>query len=1040
MNKVFAVTIKIFLLLIALSSFSILSGMPLVPDLKSINQYYAQDISRNLKFLEARPGNHELMIRISVLLDAAGQKEFSENWLDAVKKSGISQSELENLLKQSRARYNLQGVSDEAMADENNEPYHWITGPEKTALVAEAENNMEKAAEEYILLFKNSKKPEYLAMAAERYLWANKSYKALSPFLQLLKFRPADRELILQIARIYTWNGNFLKAAEFFAMAQKIGYSRDTAIEQLQAASANPQKPETIALFENYLIRYPHDNKIKTIFSQLLAAINQRERAFELLKSIPLRQLDASGLLQLAEEHRNRGNATEAIELAQSGLKKTSKRDFTGLFYFNNLLAFARETMADYDSALNSSKQALAILSTEKTGIDYNSARGFRLALLQLQASILRRISGDSDALEQYQEILKSDPENSVALMFMGEYSRNKNSLNDARDYFEKAARITPDDSYTLWSLADTYVRLGDHWKARGVLERLSRMPDFKDSEMLAETWKQTGAWHLVARHYMKNRDRMISENREGLIESLEKAGRKKEAAHIIYDSLAEQPFSEELETRLKNVADHAPEIWKKYLSRKNALIADYYNRQIASMTTALNKDPKNNVIRAQRADIFSYSGNLKAALEDYQQIIKNEPATLNYLNRAAELAEWTSDWITSRTVRKQIRQLEPQNATNTLYLAQADYYLRNFREARKTLNDLEESDQAGISEFFKVAYPVYSKAGEFKKARQILLDAQNDVSLAPEDRKLLSDNITSMKRDIGPITRVDFGLFHDTADISRANTAFYSRFAVENNRFAELSINDTALTRKNSTQRSFRGSEMTLSFSRISFDHRLTLSLPAIITRNGSASKLYLPGVSYSRFGSRSETGISFARLPVFDSPEALLQKLYTDNFNIWHETEIARDTSLRLDGFKRRNSLGFNSTGGSLSIQKNLQYAPFRAIRYTYSFEDGDREDSDLFYLDDYNQFHQISWLGDYDLKVSRNRPMKFFWETFAGINYKGDPVYGFNCSLEGEAGNSFYYRIYGGIYSSDRNRFDTTDGYRAFNTGLSLEKRFW
>jgi len=1013
--------------------------MPILPDLKSLNQNFAKDITRNLKFLEFRPDNNELMIRISVLLEASGQKKHAAEWLEAVKQKGIGQSELEKLLEQSRIRYNLQ-VIQENSSSQNSEPYDWITGPEKSALVAEAENNMEKAAEEYILLFNSSKNPEYLARAAERYLWANKSSKALSPLLWLLKLRPADRDLLLQIARINTWNGNFSKAAEFFAMAQKIRYSRDTDIEQLQAASANPQKPETIALFESYLIRYPHDNKIKTTFSQLLTTINQKERAFELLKSIPLRQLDASGILLLAEEHRSRGNATEAIELALSGLKKTSKRNFSDLFYLNNLLASALEARAEYDSALNASKQALAILSTGKTGFDYSSARTFRLALLQLQASILRRISGDSDALEQYQEILRSDPENAAALLFMGEYSRNKNNLNAARDYFEKAAKITPEDSYTLWSLADLHIKLGDYWKARGVLEKLSRMPDFKDSEMLAETWKQTGAWHLVARHYMKNREKMISENREGLIESLEKAGRKSEAAQIIYDSLTEQPFSIELEERLKSTSDYAPKIWKKYLSRKEELVADYYTSRIASLTEMLIETPDNNVIRAQRADILSYSGNLKAALEDYRQIIKNEPANLNYLNRTAELAEWTSDWETCRAVRLQIRQLEPQNATNTMQLAQANYNLRNFREARKTLNDLEESDQAGISEFFKVAYPVYSKAGEFKKARQILQGAQNDVRLAPEDRKLLNDNITSMKRDIGPVVRADYSLFHDTADISRSNTTFYSRFAVENNRFAELSINDTALTRKNSTQRSFRGSEMTLSFSQLSLEHKFTLSLPAIISRNGSASKLYLPGVSYSRFGRRSETGISFARLPVFDSPEALLQKLYTDNLNIWHETEISRNTSLRIDGFKRRNSLGFNSTGGSLSIQKNLQYAPFRAIRYTYSFEDGDREDSDLFYLDDYNQFHQISWLGDYDFKVSRNRLMKFFWETFAGINYKGDPVYGFNCSLEGEAGNSFYYRIYGGIYSSDRNRFDTTDGYRAFNTGLSLEKRFW
>jgi len=1035
----FCIIAVVFTLTISTASFGGADGLPVLPDLKKLNQYYAQDITRNLRFLEARPGNHELMVRIFVLLNAAGQSDHAAEWLEAVKKSGISQLEIDGLLEQARARYNLQ-LTIEGPADENNEPYHWITGPEKAALIYEAENNMDKAAEEYSVLFKSSRNPEYLARAAERYLWANNSSKALSPLLQLLNFRPTDRNLLLQIARIFSWNNNPIKAAEFFAKAQKIRYSQDVAIEHLQAASASPDNPETTALFESYLARHPQDFKIKALFSQLLSAQNQREKAFQVISSIPVRQLDPGGLLLLAEEHRSRGNATEAVELALAGLKKTSGKDFQSLFYFYNLLAYAYEAKTEYSQALSASKSALENLITRKTGININTARDYRVALMQLQGSVLRRISGDSDALAAYQEILKIAPEDTTALLFMGEYSRNQSNLSQAQNYFEKAARLAPDDSYIMWSLADIYIKTGDYWKARGILEKLSQQPDFKDSEMLAEAWKQTGAWHLLAGHYMGNRERMLSENLEGLLEALERSGRKKEAADIIYDGLIDQPFDTSLEARLSGLAGHAPNVWQKYQTSKESLIAGYYNRMIASITETLDKSPENNSLRAQRADIFNYSGNLKAALEDYRQIIQSEPATLSYLSRTAELAEWTSDWRTGRNVRNKIKQLEPQNATNTLRLAQAYYYLRDFRKAYEICEEIEVSEQKDSKEFFKIAYPVYSRAGEFKRARQVLVEAENNPQLDSEDQKLLKENFSSLKRDIGPVIRVDSGYFHDTAEISRATSNLYSRFAVENNRFAEVTVKDTALKRKNNTQRPFRGSEVTFSFTRVSLDNQLTLSLPAMIAKNGSASKLYLPGLSYSKFYDRSQTGVSFARLPVYDSPEALLQKLYTDNFSLWHSTEIARNTTLRAEGFSRRNSMGYNSTGGSLSVQKNLQYAPFRAVRYTYSFEDGDSEDSDLFYLDDYNQFHQISWLGDYVIKFGKNRLVKFFWETFAGLNYKGDPVYGLNFWLEGEAVNSFYYRIYGGIYSSERNRFDTTDGYRAYNTGLSLEKRFW
>lgn len=184
MNKYRAIVIAFLLLTLVAETFSASGNLPPLPDLKTLNQYYAQDIARNLKFLEVRPGNSELMIRISVLLTAAGQADHAKEWLETVKQSGIAQSDLDKLIEQARSRYNTQ-LDIQGSENLNNEPYHWITGPEKSALIAEAENNMEIAAQEYALLFNSSKNPEYLAKSAERYLWANKAAKL---FLRCFNF------------------------------------------------------------------------------------------------------------------------------------------------------------------------------------------------------------------------------------------------------------------------------------------------------------------------------------------------------------------------------------------------------------------------------------------------------------------------------------------------------------------------------------------------------------------------------------------------------------------------------------------------------------------------------------------------------------------------------------------------------------------------------------------------------------------------------------------------------------------------------------
>lgn len=1012
-------------------------NLPSLPDLDALQPYYARDIKRNLQFLESRPDNNELIMRIAVLLEAADQSDHSKNWKKLLADRGLTKATIDSLESRARERYNLN-----LEANSSQEPYHWITGPDKQALIAEADNKMDLAAREYLNLYQNTGDHDYLAKAAERYLWAQKSRLALTPLLQLKRLRPSDRDLTLQIARIYSWNSQFALAERYFAQAQRLRYTDKVAVEHIEAAAAaTTDRQNAGILFEQYLKRNPQAYEIKKLFVQFLLSGNERERAYAVLQTIPLTKLDSPLLLLLAEERQKSGNLIEALELAKKSLSAAGTKSYANAFQAGSFLAFIYDAMQNYEKSSEFAQNCLSQLNMNRMKFDHATLRSNRLSLLNLLARIRRITLGDAEAYALYNEILQIDSGDLTALVFLGEYWKSRGDLQQAIDFFSRAREVKPDEQFVLWSLADLYLKTSDPWKARGILEQLGNNPEYNDQTMLAQAWEETGAWQKLADYYWQNLDELLPANRDKILQALERAGQKNKAASIMAGELKKQPFDTDLEQRLIAVASYAPQIVEAHINQREKLIRDYYDRQISSLTVDIAQNPENNLLKAQRGDFFSYRGDLKSALADYQAIIEKEPATMMYLSRAAELAEWSGNNQTGIKLRRQIHHIEPENATNTWRLTTLHFYENNFREARKTLDLLDEKAVNGNSEAFKIAFPVYSRSGEYNRARQIVEKArQKESSMNDADKKLLQENSNSLATDLGPLIRIDFNFSHDTSDIKRSTSTLYGRFAVKDHQFAELTLSDLALNRKNSIQRGFRGQEMTLALHQVNLDRKLSISLPAILNSNHSSSRLYLPGISYSTMRGNAETGFGFSRLPVKDSPEAILQNLYSDRFQLWHDIDLKNNTMMRIGGSHSRNSQGYKSTGTDLSLQKTLSFAPYRAIRYSFAVEDGDQEDSDLFYLENYNQTHQVSWLGEQNFKLSRSRMLTLFWEVFAGLNYRSEPVYGFNTSASTALGDGYHLRAYGGIYNSKSNRFDTTDGYRAWQSGLSIEKRYW
>jgi tetratricopeptide (TPR) repeat protein len=1030
-------------------------ALPDRPAVNGVDAYFAEEIDRVWAFLQTRPKHPELIMRMALLLEETVSEKQAEPWFEELKALDLPKSQLEEMNAKIRRQYRFSFVpmyesrensaaqpdfEDGALAESSGEDQNAPVGPEAAALAAEAANDMERSATEYLRLYKRTGKAEYLALAAERFLWANQSQRALPLLIELSLLRPKDQSLMLKIADIYGWHGESKSKVIFLEKALNLRYRRAIHKKIVEELSAVGNVAEAINQAESYLARYPNDTDIKVILARLLFDQKQEKQALQILEKLKLKTLGSAQIEALVPAVYYAKEYT--MVLAFCKVLSHRKIPISTRIDMQYYCAAARFELGDFKGSERLVTDAESALENQKFRVSAAAKIKLKLDFLLLKARIFKKLNRFEKLQDIHRRILELNPLQFESLVFWGETFRNQGQLERSQHYFEQALRIEPNNSYLIWSLAEIAYLRKNLPHARLLMEKLQQMPDFKDEAMLLALWKETGAWKKLADYISANSQRLLPEYRTFYLEALNHLGKNKVVAEMLYEDLAKNPFDVDAEKKLVKVADRLPGLLKEYPSKKAIWIEKYHQSLVDKISERIRAEPENKALLEERARIYGYMNRPDLALKDLNEILKMSEADLPLIERAAETAEWAGDLTQAMSLRRKIFQMLPENASNSIHLASLAFGKREFADAEKYLKASAAIEKIDPRTYFSAAMPVLMQSGRFADMRKLVKRTKRSVTESPSDENFTKSRVEYARilaREIGPVNRLEFSFMHDTDSVSLSNLQYYSRFNVKNHSFLEANLEDMAMNRGNSSQAGVRSRLLSISGNLVHADEKISCSFPMLVNNNDKVH-LFVPALNYHSYGTAHEIAFEFSQTPVRDTPEALRQGLFSNNFNVTYRKKTGNTSWIQGNVGIRKNSAGYSGSFAGITFEKTLSYEPFRSIRYSFNTEDYQTENSDLFYLEDFIQSHTLAYAGQTDFYHTGRLFDSINWDIFTGLNNRNEAFHGASLKFERSVGRNYYVNAFANYYSSQNNRFEQAGGYKNWNYGISLEMRDW
>ncbi|MFZ5950251.1 MAG: tetratricopeptide repeat protein [Candidatus Rifleibacteriota bacterium] len=1016
-------------------------SFPAKPDISGINPYFSEEIERTWLFLRTRPDNPELTLKMAIILDEIGAQDQAKIWFNHFEQLGLSAEKAEELNQKIRKQLNFQMTPIPAKILEPDQ-VEIASPPENQRdiiAMAEANNNMILAAQEYYKLFQNSRKPEYLSLCAERYLWANRSDLALEKLVELEKLQPRNRQLLEQIAQIYQWHSRFDISADYLYRSLSLKYRRHTHQQLIKTLYDARKFNEAETEFHRYLKKFPEDEEIKEFFSRFLLEMQRPDDALRLIESMNLEKLPAERLVNLLQPVNSVGKNEVLLKICKNLEKRkmTSLQRLKQTFFLTSALAGLKKNQEAWIALDILEKN----LETPGLKMPVQEKSNFILNSLLIRARLAHELNFPGVESETHKKILEIDPGNLSSLLFLAEESSKNGDLKVAEKLFQTALRKDPENSWIIWSMADIANRSGNLYTARKLMEHLTGKPDFFDERAILKIWHQTSAWKKLADHIESNQSRLFPEFSDYLVEALKNIGQIEKAAAILISRLIDNPFDENSEKLLQQISEKKPSIWHDYSARKNFFIDGYHQNLIASLTDQIAASPENSRFIHQRAKVYGYMNRPADALSDLLTVIASSPVDLELINEAAGMAEWAANLRQASRLRQQIMKISPDDAGNALKLSSLMFNQREFSTARKILEKAEDFARQNPKEYFSAAMPILIQSGSYKKARDLVEHTKENTNETDNERhfsKTLNEYSKIVSRDLGPISRIGFSFTHDTDSISHSNTIFQSRFNVENHGFHHLQINDIAMTRDNNNHHGIRAREIFYNISRSNSTDKINIGVPFLAKED--KLQLFLPSVSFLKQLPDREFAFDFKQLPVKDTPEAIHQGLFSNQASFSIRKKLAGRSWVNLNAGLKKNSAGYSGNFAGITFEKAISYAPFSSWRYSFFTEDNQSENSDEFYLEDFIQTHTLAWTGQHDFFQSNRLLDQLNWDIYGGINNRKETFYGASLNFEKKLRKSLFLIGNTGFYSSKNNRFAQTGGYNNWTYGLSLENRSW
>jgi len=616
-------------------------------------------------FLEARPNNPDLFQKIGKLYESDGNMPEALIWYEKAVDVSPTPARLTILADRygwvNKPRNSLKMLKRLRDLDPRNRDLL-----KRFAEVAGWADEPGTAGPAYEAAFPLFQDPELLRKAVGSYLAAKQPDKAKRVLHRLIRIQPRDPKNYEQLADVLDYEKDLPGSIEAYRKVFRLQPRIETLLKIAERLCWSNRANEAILACHDILARSPHHFGARLLLAEALESNGSKVEALRVLDSFKPKQLD--------DRHR----------LLRASLRLFGK-DFPG-------------AIQDAGTLLRTPfrNRALLVSGDAAKGLgDVVKAKVFLLEVLSAGASRTRKLPSTSE-------------ERRSAIRLLAAIARSNNALVEEENWLNRLEQEGDPDPYLLSNLADIARRRGAKDDAIRYLERsldvASGPREIRRTlgELLFEQQKFDRALpHLEAALQANEDNAHLQElvfqcrgalgdksgqlpliwelfrrdpnrkNLDRLVEILLFLGYSEKAYELLMGALRRDPFDKVLEQRLKTLAENVP-IWKERMgSMKKELVGRLYDEMVSSATRAIASSPENTEARVKRAEINLWRNRPKEALKDFLEARKRKPNDPVLLRRAASAAEWAAQKKDALTLRKELHVLAPEDATNTLRLAQ---------------------------------------------------------------------------------------------------------------------------------------------------------------------------------------------------------------------------------------------------------------------------------------------------------------------------------------------------------------------------------
>ena len=420
--------------------------------------------------------------------------------------------------------------------------------------------------------------------------------QAIDEYKKALELEPNNSLIYSEMAESYARNNKVREAAETANKAIQIDADNIEAHKLLSTiylqiiGKANAQQPPSVDTintaiheFEEIVRIDPSERQSFLMLGRLYQIKGDRDKATDIYKTfLGIEPGSEEGVTALAKLHMDAGNYKEAVGLLEAFVKRSPESD--GAL---QTLGEAYSELQEYGKAADAYKRAAEL---DPDDIEIKKA--------EAQALFLSDQIDAASAL--YQDLVKAEPEDGIALLRLGQIYRRQMKYDLARQNLQKAAQAFPDSIETQFNLV-----LLD--RDEGLLQEALK----RANEILKKTEKSNGRYTEAE----KQNRRIFLINEAILHQTL---GNYNEAVKTFTDV---KTLTNEKDGRVDAL------IIETYRISKNLDKALQYSEQ------ALAESPNNRQLQIVHADIISEKGKVDEGIKALQQMQKGNDEDLDIMS-----------------------------------------------------------------------------------------------------------------------------------------------------------------------------------------------------------------------------------------------------------------------------------------------------------------------------------------------------------------------------------------------------------------------